>query len=986
MAGMFEPSDTPRIFAQAPGVDFPRAVIDGLRARLEGQPPEAMARVTLFVNTMRMKRRIAELFDEGPAALLPRIRLVTDLGHDAAMADLPPAVSPLRRRLELASLISDLLESQPDLAPRHAIYALADSLAALMDEMQGEGVGPEALHALDVGGHSEYWARSLAFVSLVEKFFGAASSEPPDLEARQRQVIERITREWQTNPPPGPVIVAGSTGSRGATAMLMETVARLSEGAIILPGFDFDMPAQGWTGMDNQMVAEDHPQYRFRRLLDALGSGPGDVRRWHAIEAPAPRRNALVSLALRPAPVTDQWQAEGPGFTDVSAAMANVALVEAQSPREEAAAVSVILRDAAERGMSAALITPDRVLTRQVTAALDRWDIIPDDSAGQPLPLTAPGRLLRHIADLRGKRLTGVDLLTLLKHPLAHRGSDRNEHLRLARELELTALRRDMPFPDVEGLAKWATDKKQDPVWAEWAGRLALDLQDADTAPLADHVAATLALAERVVSGSGGGGPDELWAREAGREARRVVGELEREAEHGGTMSASDFRDLFAAVLNTGSVRNPDTPYPGIRIWGTLEARVGGADLVILAGLNEGVWPERPAPDPWMNRDMRKKLGLLLPERRIGLSAHDFQQGIGAPQVVLTRAIRDDEAETVPSRWINRMTNLMSGMSEKGARTLKDMKERGSAWLHVARELDRPQRDRHCAVPAPRPSPRPPVDVRPTELSFTRISTLIRDPYAIYGQKILRLHALDPLHQSPDAPLRGTAIHDVMERFIKERPVDESHAEGRARLLSIAAEEFEAKAPWPATRLLWLAKLERVADWFIEGEGDRQAGVTHIHTEVEGSATFGVPPFRLYGKADRIDLHDDGRISIYDYKTGAPPTDKQQRAYDKQLLLEALVARAGGFEGLGRLETAHVAYIGLGASPKVVPVEIGPGDLERAQDELESILEDFRGRDRGYTSRRVVESSARFGGDYDHLARYGEWDHTADPEGMEVGE
>ncbi|MAM63409.1 double-strand break repair protein AddB [Maritimibacter sp. UBA3975] len=983
---MFEPSATPRVFAQAPGVDFPRAVIDGLRARLADQPPDAMARVTLFVNTTRMKRRIADLFDDGPPALLPRIRLVTDLGHDAAMADLSPAVSPLRRRLELASLISDLLESQPDLAPRHAIYALADSLAALMDEMQGEGVGPKALQDLDVDRHSAYWARSLAFVSLVEKFFGAGSSEPPDLEARQRRVIERITATWQVSPPSDPIIIAGSTGSRGATAMLMETVARLPQGAVILPGYDFDMPAKAWSGMDDQMVAEDHPQYRFHRLLSALALGPEDVRHWHSINAPAPRRNALISLALRPAPVTDQWQAEGPGFTDVGEATAHLSLIEAPTPREEAAAISVVLRDAAERGLSAALITPDRVLTRQVTAALDRWDIRPDDSAGQPLPLTAPGRLLRHVAELRGRKVTGVDLLTVLKHPLTHRGADRNEHLRLARELELTGLRRGMPFPDLVTLASWADKNKRDAAWAEWAGRWIADVGDAHTAPLADHVAATIGLTERLVAGAKDGPPDELWAREAGREARRVVGELEREAEHGGEMSASDFRDLFSAVLNTGSVRNPDAPYPGIRIWGTLEARVGGAELVILAGLNEGVWPERPSPDPWMNRDMRKELGLLLPERRIGLSAHDFQQGIGAPEVILSRSLRDEEAETVPSRWINRMTNLMSGMSEAGAEALAAMKDRGAAWLSVARELDRPQRDRHRVAPAPRPSPRPPVEVRPTALSFTRISTLIRDPYAIYGQKILRLHALDPLHQSPDAPLRGTAIHDVMERFIKERPKTEARADARRRLMSIAREEFETTAPWPATRLLWLAKLERVADWFLEGEDERQKQVTHIHTEVAGKATFGSPPFTLYGKADRIDLRDDGQVAIYDYKTGAPPSEKQQRAYDKQLLLEALVARAGGFDGLGKLATARVAYIGLGATPKVVPIDVTSADLERVQAELETILAYFQDRDRGYTSRRVVESSARFGGDYDHLARYGEWDHTADPEGTEVGE
>ena len=65
-------------------------------------------------------------------------------------------------------------------------------------------------------------------------------------------------------------------------------------------------------------------------------------------------------------------------------------------------------------------------------------------------------------------------------------------------------------------------------------------------------------------------------------------------------------------------MRRPDTPHAQILIWGTLEARVQGADLLILAGLNEGSWPEAPKPDPWLNRALRHRAGLLLPERRIG--------------------------------------------------------------------------------------------------------------------------------------------------------------------------------------------------------------------------------------------------------------------------------------------------------------------------------------------------------------------------------
>ena len=71
--------------------------------------------------------------------------------------------------------------------------------------------------------------------------------------------------------------------------------------------------------------------------------------------------------------------------------------------------------------------------------------------------------------------------------------------------------------------------------------------------------------------------------------------------------------------------------HPGIAIWGTLEARVQSADLVILGGLNEGVGPRLPGPILAQPRDAPRGRGCRAPERRIGLSAHDFRAGDGRP-------------------------------------------------------------------------------------------------------------------------------------------------------------------------------------------------------------------------------------------------------------------------------------------------------------------------------------------------------------------
>ncbi len=974
---MFKPGDLPSVFAVPPGTDFPKALVQGLRTRCADQPPEALARVQLVVNTRRMARRVRSLFDQGPACLLPRLSLVTDLGESVDLASVPPAIPPLRRRLELTQLVSKLLDQQPDLAARSSLFDLSDSLAALIDEMQGEGVSPDAIRKLDVSDLSGHWARAQAFIGIADSFINPGG-DALDAQARQRRVVENLIQRWRDDPPRHPVLLAGSTGSRGTTLMLMEAVARLPQGALILPGFDFDQPECVWNDLDDALTSEDHPQYRFRKLMTQLGVKPDQIEPWTPDAPPSPARNRLVSLALRPAPITNAWMSEGPMLRDLDRATNDLTLVEAQSPRAEALAIALRLRQAAETGQTAALITPDRMLTRQVSAALDRWNILPDDSAGLPLQLSPPGRFLRHVANLFARRLDGEALLTLLKHPLCHDGGGRGEHLLHTRDLELDLRRHGPPFPDSASLTAFAIRKEVPGDWMQWLARHFCDQDISTELPLSDWVARLRTLAEAISAGSAGD-TGTLWDKNAGQKAQSVLTSLESEAHHGGSMNAHDFADLLGALLAGEEVRDRDAPHPHIMIWGTLEARVQGADLLILGGLNEGSWPEAAAPDPWLNRQMRDKAGLLLPERRIGLSAHDFQQAIGAPEVWLTRAIRSDDAETVPSRWLNRLTNLLQGLPDQGGRdALSGMRSRGRQWLRWSEQLETAP---HIKA-APRPSPRPPVASRPRRLSVTEIKRLIRDPYAIYAKHVLRLKPLDPLVQAPDALLRGIVIHEILEHFVKDSLLD-SALLSRDNLLKRAESLLEQHVAWPTARKLWLARLERIADDFLKAETSRHGDGGPVAFEAAMKLVLSPLDFTISGRADRIDLNSRGALRLVDYKTGTPPSESQQAKFDKQLLIEAAMAEQGGIEGIDPLPVAEAIFVGMGGAYKEVPAPLGKEPPDKVLAELKELISAYLEPEQGYSSRRMLHKDTDIG-DYDHLARFGEWDrtHETNPEDL----
>jgi len=945
----------PRLFAVPPGADFAMELARGLRARLADAPPEALARVELTLNTRRAARAVTAAFEDqgGAAIFLPRIRTFDDLADDP-LAEAAPAVDPVRRMLTLTRLVAAFLERRPDLGPPAAAPALALALGRLMDEAAREGVALEALDAAAPPEHARHWETTLEFLRIVREVWPAILAEQEggalEAEARRRLAAERQARAWAEAPPAHPVIAAGSTGSRAPTAMILRAVAQAPQGAVVLPGFDPALASEVWAA-----IGDEHPWAGFRRLLDGLGAAPGDVAWWTDGDAAHAPRRRLIAQALRPAPVTDDWRAALPGLrAEAAAATGGLTLLEAPDARREAAAIALALREAVETpGRRAALITPDRGLARRVSAALARWGIEPDDSGGRPLPLTPPGVFLRLVADAAFAPFEAVALLALLKHPLCAAGPGRGAHLRAVRRYEIAVLRRR---PDLASLAACAQAAAADAAFAPLAGAFAR-LMALQAAPheLAAMAAAHLDCAQALAG-------DALWDKAAGVAARTAAQGFSVAAAVYGPCEARAYPPLFAAALGGEAREEAFRPDPRVAIWGPLEARMQTADLVILGGLNEGVWPGPPAPDPWLSRPMRARVGLPAPERAMGLGAHDVLSAACGRAVILSRALRSGGAPTTRSRWLERLVTLTRGVD---AGALAAMTARGARLLALVDPLERPAAS---APPEPRPAPQPPVALRPDALSVTQVETLIRDPYAIYAQKVLRLKRLDPVGRAPDARDRGMILHDVMARFAGGDAGDLA-----AALADAAALLDDAPLP-PALRRLWRARLDRLAPTLLREEARRRAlGAPRV--EVKGA--LAASGFTLTARADRIDLRAGGRAALYDYKTGAIPSDPQIQAFAKQLPLEAAIAQAGGYEGLGAVAVVEMAHVSLGGGKgagAAKPVKDDPAALAaEAWAGLLRLMAAYARPDTGYPARARPKHIA-YASDYDHLARYGEWE------------
>lgn len=1012
---------TPRVYTIPPTARFLDVVADALVSgrlvpggALEADPL-ALADAVIYVPTRRAGRALGEaLVDRlgGRAAILPSIRPLGDVeedlialdGHAGDGADVDPAADLLGRRLAMTELVlgwaRHLSGDTRLLIPGDVIAVptspadsarLADDLLGLMDQVTTEEVSWDALTTLVPDDLARFWQITLHFLSIATHAWPAILAERGLSDPAKRRValIRAEARRLAIAPPRGPVIVAGSTGSVPAAAGLMAVIARLPRGAVVLPGLDPSLDAVSWAalgGAADTPGSPSHPQYGLARLIARLGIGREDVVA--LAEPPSAAldlRTRLVGEAFRPAETTEAWadladRLGGPSA--LTAALEGVSVVEAANDREEALAIALVLREAVEAGATtAALVTPDRAIARRVQSELQRWGIRVDDSAGLPLAQTPDGILARLIAEAA---LDGEDprtILALLKHPLARFGRSAGRARRDAERLERDLLRGPRLAAGIAPLVRAAEAA---------VPRLAPFLRRVETilAPLlaiaeaGDPVGvATLARAHRAVIAAVQAGDPEEEPRAPSRAASALDAALERlsaDDADGFAIRPADWPALFVALVGDTPIRPPGSGDGRIHVWGVLEARLQPADLIVLAGLNESVWPQTANTDPWLTRSMRAGLGLDPPERRIGLSAHDVAQALGAPRVVLSRAERIGTSPTVASRWLQRLKAVT------GAEAWRTATARGETWLALARRLDRPEAPPR---PAPRPNPKPPVAARPDRLRITEIETLIRDPYAVYARRVLRLEPLDPIAADPGGLERGTMIHDALATFFARwnGPLNNGAV---AALLAEGRRAFAAIAAFPEVMALWWPRFERVARALVALETEEKAPARR-HLEIAGELELEMRDrsVRLIGRADRIDEHADGRLAVLDYKTGAAPSPSQVTALlAPQLPLEAAMARLGGFPGVPSMkEVALLRYVlARGGEPAVAfvdiaPEETTPNDLaDEAMRRLSALLARYEEPDQGYLSRAWVAFERARTGDYDHLARVAEWSAGGD--------
>jgi ATP-dependent helicase/nuclease subunit B len=879
----------PRLYT----VPLGASLVDELAAYLLGQVSgqrEKLADTLLLLPNNRAIKALTHAFvrqaDNG--LLLPRMAAVGDLGIDDVLGPLfdplgedaaepvPPAIGAIEKELLLTKLVA---AQRPQLSPVEALK-LARSIAAAIDQLDIEQISLKQIQDTDRRDDlSIHWQSAYRdFITIAEGYQNALSvAGLLNPSARRNMLLDRFSSRLPAMALAGDIIAVGITTAAPALARLLKAIAMKAGGLVVWPHIDLAMREDDWMALGpNQQELGDiadreegHPQYQFKLLFEKMGIAREEVDIFPGTKASPYAFDTIFASA----DTTPKWLT----MKKAEQRLPNLRTMTATDSTEEALAISILIRQAIEtRGKTINLITPDRELAQRVTMQLRRWDIVVDDSAGQPLAAMPSTALLLGLAECVANRFSPVSLLAVLKHPFAEAGEGRVEWLRLVRLLDgkLRGPRRGI------GLDAIGADLKDDPLKTWWE-QTADILKPLDFTKAPDFAALVDLLCECATKLTNGG----IWLGQVGRQLAQLLEDY-RSAD----LAIFDKIDrlalpaLIAQLLNQETVRSVYGSHPRIAIYGLLEARMQQADLVICAGLNEGTWPQPPSPDPWLAPRIRAELALPGSDRNIGLAAHDLLSAMCAKEVVLTRAQRDRSGPSVASRfWLRLQAFCGDQLAEE------------SDALLLARAIDAAKRTASYVQPAPNPT----ATQRRVAISITQVDELKGDPYSFYARKILRLRNLDPVDADATPAWRGNEIHDVLEDWAKQ---DDCVPDA---LVARAESRLADPAFPPILRALWQPRITAALRWVANETERLKSEDGRIVADAEADGEIILSGITLKGRADRIDRLSDGSLAIVDYKSGKAPAAKAINAgFKLQLGLVGALAERGALKKVSGKATA----------------------------------------------------------------------------------
>ena len=355
-----------------------------------------------------------------------------------------------------------------------------------------------------------------------------------------------------------------------------------------------------------------------------------------------------------------------------------------------------------------------------------------------------------------------------------------------------------------------------------------------------------------------------------------------------------------------GQTFSPRTGHDGITLLDAQAAAYADLDDVRLIGLVEGDWPERSRRSIFYPASLLGQLGWPNEIDRLTAARarfHDLLR-LARAHVSISTFTLEDDAIVAPSPFVEEI--------ETCGLELRQVERAAGPRVFAQQAL------REAAV-APGADPIPPAWLadRPTEAEWLELRAArssLTDPafHGAAGPRAPAVYAVSPVERYLDCPFkyfssyvlgldeerdedaglspreRGQFLHEVFQQFFLAW-AEAGHRSITAATLQDALGIFETVVEarlaslsdvdrgLERTYLLGSAAAPGLAERAFAFEIEQGAGVVErllehaLEGEFELKGEDGPVRLRLRGKADRIDLLDDGTLRIVDYKLGRAP-------------------------------------------------------------------------------------------------------------------
>lgn len=929
----------PAVFTVPPG--HPVAQLAATRI-LSSVGESNLPKVILFVPNRRAAGILREAFlsaSRGKPLMLPRILPIADLKNELpsllgpsaldAIAALPPAMPEWQRLYLLAAQVRSFERGRGGEASLEQALRLATDLARLQDAFirADQPLTMERLRSLVSGDFAGHWQQSLSFLSIVAERWPEIEREcsMATEESCQHAAIALLLEQWEQTPPDGPVFVVGSTASQPMTAAFMQAVAKLEQGAIILPGFTVEKGRL-------DAVRAGHPYFHLLSFLNRIACPPDTME-------PLAETPGNAGVWLQALGDTTSWRRKENISWD------HLKLIPCQHTEEEARVIALLMREAAGTDMKrTALVTPDEELMARVAAQLARYGIAVDRLATGTLAGTATGSLFLALLEAIRDAERLLPLLNLLRHDLVAAGP-REAWQRWLAAAEpafrgvVTSRPGDLPsVPDILQEHPATTPVRH----------LVRELHALSRRYLraSEWVTQLAALLKPLVPQSGSG-------QEAVTEALDHLAS----ADLLGPLDCEGFQALLKRQLETPWREPVRRAHANLFMLTPVEARLMQFDRVILAGMEDTLWPGIAAPGPWLNFMQQQALGLAAPEEHTSLMAHDLLMLGSMEEVFLTWPERVGGAPATRSPFIERLVAFLALQGVEETAIIADR------YLAIARQLYAAGQFTPASPPEPRPA------TRPARLRVTALDKLFEDPYSIYAEYVLGLKPLKAVDAEPEAKDFGSIAHRAIQQLTRHWDSAKTAAD-EATLRQITEAALRQFSHRPNVQVFWQNRLLNALRFVNAQESLRRNALQKVKSEKDEERKIVLAADRtleLHGRIDRLEMRKDG-LTIADYKTGEAPGEKDiEQGKAVQLLAYAMLLIEGG------QKVEAVEYWQLPRANQEGVIRPTPAErVEALLPALRAALLAMLDKKTPFLARPLA-ANERYDNDYDGISRYDEW-------------